>query len=432
MLWADSHPVPPHLSKWKGRARCAERTLLVGYVPQMTTRPLALAGAFLALTLAACSTASSGQAISSPAASSGGSGPIRIGVEGPLSGDQSVTGVGMVNGAQLAATDLNAKGGINGRQIEIVPIDDAADAATGVTAATAAIAAGLDGVVGPYNSGVGIETLPLYLKAGLVPIRLTSNSSTNSMGYTLQPMDYQIAPVAAKGLTTWLGAKKVAILYDTTQNYTTDLAESLKSELEAAGVVVTAFTPIEPGQKSYDAQVKTAAATSPDVIYAATYFPEGGLIAKAMLNQKVTAKCVADFASADPGFITTAGNAAAMNCPVVGVPSPGEFPEGKAFVDAYTAAFGTAPGTWSPYTYDSVGILAAAAAATGGFDATKLTAFLNEAKDWPGATGLVTLDPATGNRDPATVVFLDVDEAGEFHVDEAWATAAKPLWLFPS
>jgi branched-chain amino acid transport system substrate-binding protein len=64
----------------------------------------------------------------------------------------------MLNGAQIAADELNAAGGVNGRKITIVPIDDAADPDTGVAAATAAIADGLDGVVGPYNSGVGIKT----------------------------------------------------------------------------------------------------------------------------------------------------------------------------------------------------------------------------------------------------------------------------------
>ena len=71
--------------------------------------------------------------------SGGSSDPIRIGVEAPLSGDQSVTGVGMLNGAQIAADELNAAGGVNGRTITIVPIDDAADPDTGVAAATAAI-----------------------------------------------------------------------------------------------------------------------------------------------------------------------------------------------------------------------------------------------------------------------------------------------------
>jgi len=360
----------------------------------MTKTPFVIASALTALALAACSSGSSSPATSSASSSaSASSNTIRIGVEGPLSGDQSVTGVGMLNGAKLAATALNAKGGINGRQVEIVPIDDAANPETGVTAATAAIAAGLDGVVGPYNSGVGVKTLPLYIKAGLVPIRLTSNSATNSMGYTLQPMDYQIAPVAATGLDKWLGAKKVAIIYDASQNYTTTIAASLKDDLTKAGVTVTSFTAIQPGQKSYDAQVKAAAADSPDVIYAATYFPEGGLIAKEMLDQKVMAKCVADYASDDPGFVTTAGLAAAMACPVVGVPAPADFPKGPEFVASYNTAFGSAPGTWSPYTYDSLNMLAAAATSTGGFDSAKLTSFLNAVKDWPGVTGSVTIDP---------------------------------------
>jgi len=353
----------------------------------------------------------------------GESGPLRIGVEGPITGSQSVTGVGMVNGARLAADAINAAGGLNGRQVEIVPIDDAADAATGVAAATAAIEAGLDGIIGPYNSGVGVETLPLYEKAGLVPIRLTSNSSTNGLGYTLQPMDYQIAPTAAEGLTTWLQAKTVAIIYDASQNYTTQIATDLKADLEKAGVTVPVYEAIQPGASSYSAQVAAAAAATPDVIYAATYFPEGGLIAKEMFDTKVAARCVADYASNDPGFITTAGLPAAEACAVVGVPSPGDFPTGPEFVAEYTAAFGQAPGTWSPYTYDSMNLLAAAATAAGGFEAAKLEAFLNTVSGWKGVTGSVTIDPANGNRDPATVVFLKVTPAGEFTVDTAWSAA---------
>lgn len=83
---------------------------------------------------------------------------FRVGLEAPLSGKQSVLGKGMLKGAELAATQLNAENGILGRQVEIVAIDDAADPATGVKAAKSAIADGLDGIVGPYNSGVGIES----------------------------------------------------------------------------------------------------------------------------------------------------------------------------------------------------------------------------------------------------------------------------------
>ena len=72
-------------------------------------------------------------------------------------------------------------------------------------------------MVGPYNSGVGVETLPLYEKAGLVPIRLTSDTDTEGFGFTLQPMGSQITPVTAQALTDFIGAKDVAIAYDKTE-----------------------------------------------------------------------------------------------------------------------------------------------------------------------------------------------------------------------
>lgn len=352
----------------------------------------------------------------------GDSDGFRVGLEAPLSGEQSVLGQGMLKGAQLAASQLNDDGGIGGKQVEIVPIDDAADPATGVKAAKAAIADGLDGIVGPYNSGVGVETLPLYIDAGLVPIRLTSDDSTNGLGFTLQPMSYQIAPVASQALTDWLGAKTVAIAYDPTQNYTVSVSKELKGLLEKAGVTVTAYEQVKPGKKSYTDVVDKLAATKPDVIYAAVYFPEGGLIAKQMQREKVESQCIADYASYDTGFVETAGVAAAQACPVVGVPAPEDFAGAGAKVSEYRDEFGQAPGTWSPYTYDSLNFLADGVEA-GGTGAEKLTAALSEVKDWSGWTGSVSIDPENGNRQPATVVLVDTDGQGQLHVDTDWAKA---------
>jgi branched-chain amino acid transport system substrate-binding protein len=353
----------------------------------------------------------------------GGSNTFRVGLEAPLSGEQSILGEGMLKGAEMAATRLNAGTGILGKQVEIVPIDDAADPTTGVKAAKAAIAEGLDGIVGPYNSGVGVETLPLYVKAGLVPIRLTSDSSTNGLGFTLQPMTYQIAPVASKALTGWLGADSVAIAYDPTQNYTVSVSKALKKSLEEAGVNVTAYEKVQPGKKSYTGVVEKLAAGNPDVIYAAVYFPEGGLIAKEMQAGQVKSQCVADYASYDTGFVETAGKAAARACPVVGVPAPGDFAGAAPKVTEYRDEFDQEPGTWSPYTYDSLNFLAYGAQKAGSTAPAKLSKTLDSVKDWQGWTGSVTIDPANGNRQPATVVIVDTDENGQLHVDESWAKA---------
>jgi branched-chain amino acid transport system substrate-binding protein len=355
--------------------------------------------------------------------SESGSNSFRVGLEAPLSGEQAVLGKGMLKGAELAAAQLNAQSGILGRQVEIVPIDDAADPETGVQAAKSTIAAGLDGVVGPYNSGVGIETLPLYLKAGLVPIRLTSDDSTNGLGFTLQPMTYQIAPVASQALTDWLGAETVAIAYDSTQNYTVTVSKALKGSLEEAGVTVTAFEKVQPGKKSYADLVDELAATRPDVIYAAVYFPEGGLIAKEMRQGEVEAQCIADYASYDTGFVETAGVAAARACPVVGVPAPEDFSGAGDRVAEYRQEFGEDPGTWSPYTYDSLNFLADGVEKAGGIAPKKLTSALDAVGGWKGWTGSVTIDPQNGNRQPATVVIVDTDAKGQLHVDEEWSKA---------
>jgi branched-chain amino acid transport system substrate-binding protein len=351
------------------------------------------------------------------------SGSFRVGLEAPLSGEQSVLGKGMLKGAELAASKLNDGDGILGKQVEVIPIDDAADPATGVKAAKAAISAGLDGIVGPYNSGVGVETLPLYIKAGLVPVRLTSDVSTNGLGFTLQPMSYQIAPVASQALTGWLHAKTVAIAYDPTQNYTVSVSKALKGSLEKAGVTVTAYKKVQPGKKSYTDMVEELAAGKPDVIYAAVYFPEGGLIAKEMQEGGVESQCIADYASYDTGFVETAGVAAAKACPVVGVPAPQDFAGAAAKVGEYEDEFGQAPGTWSPYTYDSLNFLADGIEKAGGTAAKKLTSALDGVKGWQGWTGAVTIDPGNGNRQPATVVIVDTDAKGQLHVDEDWAKA---------
>lgn len=329
----------------------------------------------------------------------------------------------MLQGAQLAAEQLNDEGGLLGKEVEIIPINDEADPDAGVVAANEAIEAGLDGVVGPYNSGVGLETLPLYIKDGLVPIRLTSDNETDGKGFTLQPMTNQIAPVAGEAISKWLGAKDAAIVFDQTEAYTRNVASAVRSELQKSGVKVVAYEAIKPGAKNYDAEVKALGGTDAEVVYAAVYYPEGAKIAKAMLDQNVKAQCLADYGSYDTGFIADAGLEAAKSCPVVGVPAPDDFKGSETFVEDFQDEFDTAPGTWSPYTFDSVNFLAEGVKATDGFDAGALNDFLKKVEGWKGWTGEVTIDPATGNRDPATVVVTSVDEEGNFHVDSEWAAA---------
>lgn len=382
----------------------------------MHRRPILLPVA-LTMLLVTAATAPAAGAAKTPSGA-----PVRIGLEAPLTGDQAALGEGMLAGARLAAERVNARGGFDGRPVEIVPIDDQADPVVGVAAARAAIASGLDGVVGPYNSGVGVQTLPLYLAAGIVPVRLTSADSTEGLGVTLQPMASQIAPVAAKALVTWLKADSVAIAYDNSTVYTQTVAAALKSDLERSGATVSAFVPFQPGATTYQSTVQSLLAPSPDVVYFAAYYPEGALMAQAMTSIGGSTRCVADYASYDQGYIKVAGPTASSRCVVGGVPAPDEFAGSAKYVKAYRTKFSTAPGSWSPYTFDSVNLLLAAATKAGGFTRTPLEAALTSIA-FTGWTGSVDLEPRTGNRVPGTVVMTEVDPKVGFRIDPKWAKA---------
>lgn len=345
---------------------------------------------------------------------------FRIGLEGPITGAQSHIGSSMLNGARMAADELNAAGGIDGKLIEIVGIDDQADPDTGVSAATEAIAEGLSGVVGPYNSGVGTRTLPLYIDAGLVPLRLTSANETTGLGFTLQPMTSQIAPVATIAITQWAGAGSVALIYDETADYTVHAKAEMINAITTAGVMVTAEVAITPGADSYAEAVTEATAGGVDLVYIIAYYPEGGLIARAMLESAPDTKCLADYGAYDAGYVTAAGIPAAQNCPVVGVPAPDDFPDSAERVARYSAAYHEAPGAWTPYAYDSVMLLAAAATEAGGFEEAPLRSALEASSGWRGWTGSVSFDASTGNRQPAPVVVLSTRDDGTLHVDDSW------------
>jgi branched-chain amino acid transport system substrate-binding protein len=104
------------------------------------------------------------------------------------------------------------------------------------------------------------------------------------------------------------------------------------------------------------------------------------------------------------------------------VPAPSDFESASEHVAAFKEKFDAEPGTWSPYTYDSVKFLADGVAKAGGFSEDKLTDTLSKVTDWNGWTGSVSINAENGTREPATLVVLKTDGEG-FTVDTDWAKA---------
>jgi branched-chain amino acid transport system substrate-binding protein len=349
---------------------------------------------------------------------------IKIVVEGPITGDQAATGTDMRNAARLAVDEANAQGGVLGREIELIEGDDKADPAVGRQVAEDAIDDDAFAVIGPYNSSVGIENLKMYVDAGIVPIHLTSNAATDGLGYTIQPKDYQVAPVEARAIAGYFKARRVAIVYDTS-TYTAGIARQVRGALQAAGVRVVLYERFAEGEFDAPAVVRKIKAARPDLFYASTYFPEGGEIAKEAAAQGVRATCLMGLANQDPKFVEAAGLDAAARCYSSGVPAPAQFSRAREYVTNYRERFDVAPGTWGTFTYDSVKLLFSAVRAVDAWDASRVREELSRTTGYTGITGRIDIDPETGNRKVVPVVILDINDEGDYVVDRRWARFAN-------
>jgi branched-chain amino acid transport system substrate-binding protein len=380
--------------------------------------PLAFAVAAtlaVGLTVAGCTSASTTTSSTVPAPV-----PGLVAIEGPMTGSQASTGIDMYRGAQLAADQINAAGGVDGVKLHLVQADDAALPATGVKVANQMVKQGVFGVVGPFNSGVGVENLSIYRTAGVPIVRLTSAHQTQGFGVTTQPMDVQVAPVEAKELTGQLLATRVAIVYDTSA-YTTSIATQLKGLLTTAGHPPVTFASVQGDQTNFDTVLATVKSAHPDVVYIAAYGTVAGQIAKQAAQVGVGGKCFVDLAAQGPDFVAAATVPVAQTCLNSGVPSAQQFTGAASYVADYQSAFHTSPGTWGTFTYDSVELLAKSVAAAGGWKQAATRTALSHTVNMSGITGAITIDPVTGNRVNAPVVILGVDASGNYVIDPTWA-----------
>jgi branched-chain amino acid transport system substrate-binding protein len=167
---------------------------------------------------------------------------VRVGVAGPITGEQAKNGQDLVNGTTLAVEEWNARGGVLGRRIEVVSRDDEARAEKAPSVANELIDAKVVGVVGHFNSGSTIPASEAYHKAGVVTITPAStNPFVTDRKYETVfracGRDDDQGKRAADFIVDVLKAKKVGILDDRTA-YGKGLADFVAQFLKGRAEVV--------------------------------------------------------------------------------------------------------------------------------------------------------------------------------------------------
>ncbi|MFF2270862.1 branched-chain amino acid ABC transporter substrate-binding protein [Agromyces sp. NPDC058136] len=291
------------------------------------------------------------------------SGPIKFGMLAPFSGSESAFGAYMENGAQLAVDEINADGGVLGREIELVVEDDACDATTAVAGANKLVTDGIVASVGGYCSGATLPTLPIFDEAGIPMVIPAANA--NSLVEEGLPGVFLIngtgtqQAAAAVQYAEQIGATSVAAIDDATA-YSADLAASFVEQAGEAGLEIAFEATVTPGENDYSSVATQLADAQPQLVYWTGYYQEGGLIARQSSDAGFGGAFLVGDGSVDAKFAEIAGAGYTDNVVGTFTQTPDMIEGADDWIAAYTELAGAAPGPYSTQSYDAVRVMAQA------------------------------------------------------------------------
>jgi len=329
---------------------------------------------------------------------------IKIGVMVPTSGTEAYYGNDMYQSYQLAVKEINAAGGILGRQVELYLADDGCDANMASQAAAKIIATGVDFVVGGYCSGATIPALRQYYDEGLIMLV----SAANSTEITAQGLDkvFMINSPGTHALLTLidlckvLGTKKVALIHQG-DAYTKDLSDLCEAGLPKAGIEIATVQVMEKNAPDVSAIVTAIRNSGADFVYWCGYHADGSNVIKQLRQGGYEGDIAVGDGSASVELITACGPAGEG----VYVTSPPfvEFAAGgEKFVADFKAMHNMDPGTYATLCYDTIYVLKKAIERANSFETNAVRDEIQKT-EYQGLSGLIKF---TADREPAVSNFI--------------------------
>lgn len=365
---------------------------------------------------------------------------IKIASQSPLSGPQSVLGIGIRNGVELAIEQLSGPLTEMGFTIEYVPFDDQATPDVGVSNAQQIVAdEEILAVIGHLNSGVAIPSSEVYNENNLVMVSpANTNPLVTDRGYpTVNRVcgrDDLQGPTGARFAAEELGVTSVYILHDTTA-YGQGVAEFFRQEAEALGLTVLGFEGTEE-TANFDGIIQPILALQPELVYFGGIYSQTGIF----INQARAAGYEGLYMGPDgfdsSEFAQLAGEAG-VGTYYTSVAGPASiYPNAAQFIEDYVERFGEDPQPFAAQAYDATAIvlaaIAAAAEEAGGMPTREaVAAAVRATEGYEGLTGTITFDD---NGDPEIGLYyvLQVGSAdpAEWSNNELLATLEIPSPLF--
>ncbi|MEN4920447.1 branched-chain amino acid ABC transporter substrate-binding protein [Achromobacter spanius] len=306
---------------------------------------------------------------------------IKIGVVGPTTGAVTQYGDMVREGVDTAVERINAAGGINGKKLETVVIDDGCEPKQGPVAANRVVNSKIGFVVGHVCSGATIAAADIYNNEGVVMVTPSATSPALTDGKNYEFIfrtigrDDQQGPAAAKFILEKIKPKKVAVLHDK-QSYGQGIATAVKNDLEKGGVTVAVFEGINAGDSDYSAVITKLKSQGVDFVYYGGYHPEMGLLLRQAAEQGVKAKWMGPEGTGNPDINAIAGDAVEGMLLTL----PADFTQNAANADivkAFEAKKRNASGAFQMTAYAATQVIADGIKGAGSDDPTKVAKYLH-------------------------------------------------------
>jgi len=341
-------------------------------------------------------------------------GVIKIGGVFPLSGEVAQYGVPCRNGIALAIREINEEGGINGKELALIPEDDEGKPEKTVNAYKKLTSQdNVRVVIGSLTSGCvkAITGLAQAQRVLLIAPAATAQDITSAGNFVFRTcfIDPFQGTVGGKFAFETLNARNAAILYDTGNDYSVGLAENFKKSFRDAGGNIAAEEAYGTGEKDFNAQITKIAQLKPDAVYLPDYYGTVALIAKQLRSHNITAPILG--ADGWDGLTNTAGDEVLNGYYSNHYASDSTEPAVIKFVSSYRETYGSDPASFAALGYDSVYMLKDALLAAQSFDINDVRAAFEETNG-KYVTGNLRFDE---NRNPvksAVMVEIVRDDSG--------------------
>lgn len=356
------------------------------------------AAALAAAAFTGCSAGGSGNgnAVADDAAT------IKVGLNYELSGGVATYGQSSVDGVKMAIDEVNAAGGINGKQIELVQYDTKSDEAEATTLGKKLM--GQDKVIailGPATSGAFKAEIPdaNNYKVPVISGSATADDVTVANG-EVQEYAFRICfsdsyqgTAMAKFASGNLGAAKAVILKDSTSDYAQGLAENFAKTFEEAGGSIVAEESYTTNDKDFNAILTKVKDLGGEVIFIPGYYQQAGLIIKQARELGIDVPILGADGFDSPDLLNLAGAENLNNVFFTNhYSSLDEDPMVQDFIAAFSEKYGREPDAFNALGYDEAKFLCDALSRCETLDSVSLQKALSETKDFKAVTGTLSVD----------------------------------------